>query len=392
MIYQHRYATGSWKFSSSQMSQCVHFSESIMTSWHGIFMMTSSNGNIFRVTVPVNSPHKGQWRGALMFSLICVRINGWVNNREAGDLRRYRAHYDVTAMFQHSDGNPSLNGGWPHKGPGIRNFDVFFCISLEDMLNDQSRCRGFLTPWWGRDVTVTFSWDSRSDIKQGNAREMSRLSSLYRRLILFAFIILICLPIWGLHFRVGTDGNHMSFIVSSAFKSLMSHDINSRVSGLLNQFSSTESLKDLSEGNTSPRKETSHLSSSSSTYMKEHCVKLTQGTANSTLLKWVARQHPPKEMEYLKSVFMSCDDFLRVSDYIQEPLNFQEESFPIAYSIVVYKDPAQVERLLHAIYRPQNHYCIHVDSKVSKRDSRSDARLCEISEAILIDVVWVHKC
>ena len=37
--------------------------------------------------VPVNSPHKGQWRGAWMFSLICVWINGWVNNREAGDLR-----------------------------------------------------------------------------------------------------------------------------------------------------------------------------------------------------------------------------------------------------------------------------------------------------------------
>ena len=49
--------------------------------------------------VPVNSPHKGQWRGALMFSLICVWINGWVNNREAGDLRRYRVHYDVIVMF-----------------------------------------------------------------------------------------------------------------------------------------------------------------------------------------------------------------------------------------------------------------------------------------------------
>ena len=38
---------------------------------------------------PVNSPHKGQWRGALLFSLICASINGWVNNREAGDLRRH---------------------------------------------------------------------------------------------------------------------------------------------------------------------------------------------------------------------------------------------------------------------------------------------------------------
>ena len=47
---------------------------------------------------PVNSSHKGQWRGALMFSLVCVWINGWVNNREAGDLRRHRAHYDVIVM------------------------------------------------------------------------------------------------------------------------------------------------------------------------------------------------------------------------------------------------------------------------------------------------------
>ena len=47
---------------------------------------------------PVNFPHKGQWRGALMFTLICARMNGWVNNREAGDLRRYRVHYDVIVM------------------------------------------------------------------------------------------------------------------------------------------------------------------------------------------------------------------------------------------------------------------------------------------------------
>ena len=47
----------------------------------------------------VISPHKGQWRGALMFSLICVWINGWVNNRETGDLRRRHAHYDVIVMI-----------------------------------------------------------------------------------------------------------------------------------------------------------------------------------------------------------------------------------------------------------------------------------------------------
>ena len=70
------------------------------------FMMASSNGNIFCVTgplrgihlLPMDSPHKGQWRGALMFSLICAWTNSWANNRDAGDLRGHRAHCDVTVM------------------------------------------------------------------------------------------------------------------------------------------------------------------------------------------------------------------------------------------------------------------------------------------------------
>ena len=68
-----------------------------------IHIMTSPNGNIFRVTgslwgegnppVMMNSLRKGQWRGALMF-FICAWTNVW----DTGDLRRHRTHYDVTAM------------------------------------------------------------------------------------------------------------------------------------------------------------------------------------------------------------------------------------------------------------------------------------------------------
>ena len=47
---------------------------------------------------PVNSLHKGQRHRALMFSLICAWINGWVNNGEAGDLRHHCAHYDVIVL------------------------------------------------------------------------------------------------------------------------------------------------------------------------------------------------------------------------------------------------------------------------------------------------------
>ena len=45
-----------------------------------------------------SSPVPGEFPTQRMFSLICVWINGWVNNREAGDLRRYRAHYDARVM------------------------------------------------------------------------------------------------------------------------------------------------------------------------------------------------------------------------------------------------------------------------------------------------------
>ena len=64
-------------------------------------IMTSSHGNIFRVIGHLCGEftgHRRQWHGALMFSLICVWINGWVNNREAGNLRRHRVHYDFTVM------------------------------------------------------------------------------------------------------------------------------------------------------------------------------------------------------------------------------------------------------------------------------------------------------
>ena len=62
-------------------------------------MMTSSNGNIFRVTGHLCGKFTGpRWRGALMFSLIYVWINDWANNREAGDLRRQHGHYDVIVM------------------------------------------------------------------------------------------------------------------------------------------------------------------------------------------------------------------------------------------------------------------------------------------------------
>ena len=54
---------------------------------------------LLAICAGIHRSHKGQWRGTLMFSLICARKNGWVNNGEASDMRRLRAHYDVIVML-----------------------------------------------------------------------------------------------------------------------------------------------------------------------------------------------------------------------------------------------------------------------------------------------------
>ena len=69
-------------------------------------IVMSSNGNIDALMVicagvhrlQMNSPDKGQRCGALMMFPLIAWINGWINNRDAGDLKCHRAHYDVTVM------------------------------------------------------------------------------------------------------------------------------------------------------------------------------------------------------------------------------------------------------------------------------------------------------
>ena len=71
--------------------------------------MTSSNGNILRVTDPLCGEFTGRrWipltkvSDAVLwcFSLICAWTNDRVHNEYAGDLKRHRVHYDVTVMVQ----------------------------------------------------------------------------------------------------------------------------------------------------------------------------------------------------------------------------------------------------------------------------------------------------
>ena len=87
----------------------------ISASWH---CKKTGNGLaefFFRITglcagnPPVNSPHKGQWHRALMFSLNSAWTKGSVNNWDASDLRcHHHAHYDITVMLNQWETNLNI--------------------------------------------------------------------------------------------------------------------------------------------------------------------------------------------------------------------------------------------------------------------------------------------
>ena len=89
--------------SSWWLDTMIHVTFWVDVWWFEI--MTSPNGNILlalcegNLLVTDGFPCKGQWRRALMFSLIYAWTNSWANNRDADDLRRRRSHYDITIMF-----------------------------------------------------------------------------------------------------------------------------------------------------------------------------------------------------------------------------------------------------------------------------------------------------
>ena len=120
---------------------------------------------------PVNFPHKGQWRGALMFSLIYVWINDWANNREAGDLRRQHGHYDVIVMLltkkchwilENEHRNPIINRVHdPTKVTGFTEYEqnplnivgcgvITRAGQMDEWMDRRRRAQQYPTAWMGR--------------------------------------------------------------------------------------------------------------------------------------------------------------------------------------------------------------------------------------------------
>ena len=100
-----------------------------------INMMTSSNGNVFHVTGPLCGEFTGRrWiphtkaSDVELWCFLWSSINSWVNNNEAGDLIRHRAHYDVIVM---------------------KNARSITCYDVIIALNASSRSAAYTRQWIG---------------------------------------------------------------------------------------------------------------------------------------------------------------------------------------------------------------------------------------------------
>ena len=58
-----------------------------------------------------------------------------------------------------------------------------------------------------------------------------------------------------------------------------------------------------------------------------------------------------------------CNRLRALGEYQMVPVRVDDADFPIAFTILLHLNAEQFERLLRAIYRPQNIYCVHVDTK-----------------------------
>ncbi|XP_060078206.1 beta-1,3-galactosyl-O-glycosyl-glycoprotein beta-1,6-N-acetylglucosaminyltransferase-like [Ylistrum balloti] len=105
------------------------------------------------------------------------------------------------------------------------------------------------------------------------------------------------------------------------------------------------------------------------------------------------RPKPPLPLSSYSRMTKNCELFKRERHYVTSSLTQEEKNFPIAYSLVVFKELEQTERLLRAIYRPQNFYCIHIDSKSPDdfRDTLTEIADCFDNVFISntsVDVQW----
>ena len=99
--------------------------------------------------------------------------------------------------------------------------------------------------------------------------------------------------------------------------------------------------------------------------------------------RWCFRSDTITEDDYIMQT-KNCDSFKEKHGYHLQKVTKEELEFPIAFSILMFENVEQAERLLRAIYRPQNVYCIHVDRKAHWKVKNAMAAITDCLENVFL--------
>ncbi|XP_063446915.1 beta-1,3-galactosyl-O-glycosyl-glycoprotein beta-1,6-N-acetylglucosaminyltransferase-like [Mytilus trossulus] len=131
---------------------------------------------------------------------------------------------------------------------------------------------------------------------------------------------------------------------------------------------------------------------------KVNCRKIIEGDEEEIAKanKYMKFNQPKRitEQEYINYT-NNCNNFVNCFGYEAYTVMEEERKFPIAFSILTFKDIDQTERLLRSIYRPHNLYCIHIDNSSSEVFHNSLRKISNCLSNVFIvskteDVIYNH--
>jgi hypothetical protein len=105
---------------------------------------------------------------------------------------------------------------------------------------------------------------------------------------------------------------------------------------------------------------------STATPLSKICDKLVAGDKDAIEVAKETKSYNIISDETYVTLTKNCQIFTKTRGYVMHPLSVEETNFPLAYSILMYKDVCQAERLLRALYYPQNYYIIHLDPRATQ--------------------------
>jgi len=219
--------------------------------------------------------------------------------------------------------------------------------------------------------------------------------------VIIAIIISLILTLWYYGYKENVLRSDKQF--STAVKEIKSQFL----SGTEQQnYDFHEFAENLKKASSKTSQDSRHVISPSSISYNVHipvvnvpginCAALFNGSIRDIAQAHVREEKWPKQAisdHIYVTAAADCTWYISQRRFTMQPLSSEEADFPLAFSILMFRDVELFERLLRAIYRTQNFYCVHVDKKAASTVHKAVAAIASCFSNVfiaphIIDVKW----